>query len=76
MSQWMASPKANYYPFLKTIYILKEDRYKFKFRNTKDDKNKLKILTHELTHWFIHLFLNNNIKYHNYIDKRDLNSLH
>ncbi|MPL90929.1 hypothetical protein SDC9_36987 [bioreactor metagenome] len=28
------------------------------------------ILLHELTHWFIDVFLNNSEKYHNKIDKK------
>ena len=63
-----SSPIANYYPFLSTIYILKKDRYKLKFYNNKQDRIKFRIIKHELCHWFIHKFLGNNKKLHNFID--------
>ena len=58
--QWIISSDiAAYHPHTKTIWI----------RNNLGLKT-IPILLHELTHWFIHVFLNNNVKYHNKIDKK------
>lgn len=58
--QWIISSNiAAYHPYSKTIYI----------RNNLGFKT-IPILLHELSHWFIHIFLNNNQKLHNKIDKK------
>ena len=57
--QWIISSDiAAYHPHTKTIWIRNNLRWK-----------TISILLHELTHWFIHVFLNNNELYHNKIDK-------
>ena len=59
--QWIISSDiAAYHPYTKTIWI----------RNNLGWKKTILILLHELTHWFIHVFLNNNELYHNKIDKK------
>ena len=59
--QWIISSDiAAYHPYTKTIWI----------RNNLWWKKTILILLHELTHWFIHVFLNNNELYHNKIDKK------
>lgn len=56
--QWiMSSNIAAYHPYTKTIWI----RNDLKFRT-------IPVLIHELTHWFIHMFLKNNEKLHNKLD--------
>ena len=58
--QWIISSDiAAYHPHTKTIWIRNNLRWK-----------TISILLHELTHWFIHVFLNNNELYHNKIDKK------
>ena len=59
LPQWIiSSDVAAYHPYSKTIWI-------------KNDLGlrTITILFHELKHWFIHIFLNNNKKFHNNIDK-------
>jgi len=59
--QWIISSDiAAYHPYTKTIWI----------RNKLGWGKTILILLHELTHWFIHVFLNNNELYHNKIDKK------
>ena len=61
--QWIISSDiAAYHPCTKTTWI----------RNNLGSKT-ISILLHELTHWFIHVFLNNNELYHNKIDKKKQN---
>ena len=58
--QWIISSDiAAYHPYSKTIWI----------RNNLGWRT-IPILFHELQHWFIHVFLNNNNKFHNKIDKK------
>lgn len=58
--QWIISSDiAAYHPHTKTIWIRNNLGWKV-----------IPILLHELTHWFIHVFLNNNEKCHNKIDKK------
>ena len=58
--QWIISSSiAAYHPKTKTIWIRNDLGWK-----------TIPILLHELTHWFIDVFLNNNVKYHNKIDKK------
>jgi hypothetical protein len=58
--QWIfSSDVAAYHPFTKTIYI----------RNNLG-RRVIPVLLHELCHWFIHIFLGNNGKLHNIIDKK------
>lgn len=60
--QWIISSDiAAYHPYTKTIWI----------RNNLWWKKTILILLHELTHWFIDVFLNNSEKYHNKIDKNE-----
>ena len=59
--QWIISSDiAAYHPYTKTIWI----------RNKLGWGKTILILLHELTHWFIDVFLNNSEKYHNKIDKK------
>jgi len=59
LPQWIInSDIAAYHPFRTSIWI----------RNDLG-LTTIKILLHELLHWFIHIFLNNNEKLHNEIDK-------
>lgn len=59
--QWIISSDiAAYHPYTKTIWI----------RNNLGWEKTILILLHELTHWFIDVFLNNSEKYHNKIDKK------
>lgn len=58
--QWIISSDiAAYHPFSKKIWI----------RNNLGIKT-IPVLLHEFMHYFIHIFLNNNINYHNFIDKK------
>ena len=58
--QWIISSDiAAYHPKTKTIWI----------RNDLGMKT-ISVLFHELQHWFIDKFLNNNEKYHNIIDNK------
>lgn len=60
LPQWIISSDiAAYHPYSKTIYI----------RNNLGWKT-IPTLLHEISHWFIDVFLNNNEKYHNKIDKK------
>lgn len=60
--QWIISSDiAAYHPYTKTIWI----------RNKLGWGKTILILLHELTHWFIDVFLNNSEKYHNKIDKNE-----
>lgn len=62
MPQWIIeSDIAAYHPHSKTIYMRKNLKWK-----------TIPILFHELQHWFIHIFLRNNKKLHNKIDKNDI----
>lgn len=58
--QWIiSSDVAAYHPYSKTIWIRSNLGLK-----------TIPTLIHELTHWFIHVFLKNNNKFHNKIDKK------
>ena len=58
--QWIISSYvAAYHPYSKTIWIRSNLGLK-----------TIPTLIHELTHWFIHVFLKNNNKFHNKIDKK------
>ncbi len=60
LPQWIISSNiAAYHPFSRTIWI----------RNNLGWKT-IPILIHEVTHWFIHRFLNNKKELHQKIDKR------
>jgi hypothetical protein len=58
--QWIISSDiAAYHPYTKTIWIRNDLKMK-----------TISVLFHELTHWFIHMFLKNNKKYHSWLDKK------
>lgn len=58
--QWIINSNiAAYHPFSKTIWI----------RNNLGLRT-IPVLIHEITHWFIHVCLENNINLHNKLDKK------
>ena len=60
LPQWIISSEtAAYHPASKTIWIRKHLGFKL-----------MPIMFHEFQHYFIDIFLNNNEKYHNFIDKK------
>jgi len=58
----ISSDIAAYHPHSKTIWIKNDLRL----------LRTISVLIHEISHWFIHKFLNNNEKYHNMLDRKNV----